>query len=347
MPGPASDAQDGRTLAAQAQALRRQAGDFAALGAPVYARLAERLALDPSQAEAILGDDASWDIGLRLFGGVHHLVLTGAAPDALSGRWDDFAAALVAHEALLRRWLTEQGVQTNEVQRCIGLLPAFLAIAAETGLPLELLELGPSAGLNLELDRYRYVYAEGTWGDPSAPLTLEAVEQGRVPAELLAESLPIRRRRGVDLAPIDATTDEGLMLLRAFLWPGRDDRRGRLEAAVAAFRTATQRPELVRGDYVEALPGILAERPGDAVTVVFQTASTGYLPVDRRAQIAAALEAAAGDGRPLAWVSARNHDERESERDDGWELELRVWPGPVRHVAHLDYHGNRLDWLVP
>ena len=241
--------------------------------------------------------------------------------------------------------MAEQGVQTNEVQRCIGLLPAFLAIAVETGLPLELLELGPSAGLNLELDRYRYVFAEGTWGDPAAPLTLEAVEEGRVPGELLASPLPIRRRRGVDLAPIDATTDEGLTLLRAFLWPGREDRRARLDAAVAALRAADDRPELIRGDYVHLLPALLAERPGDAVTVVFQTASTAFLPREARAGIVAALGDAAADGRPLAWVSARSRDEREGEREDAWELELRVWPGPMRHVAHLDFHGNRLDWI--
>ena len=56
------------------------------LGSPVYGRLARHLAEDPRPAHAILGDDASWDLGLRLFGAVHHHVLTGAAPEALSGR---------------------------------------------------------------------------------------------------------------------------------------------------------------------------------------------------------------------------------------------------------------------
>jgi hypothetical protein len=346
LPLPVLDDDASDTHRAQADALRRQALQFEALGSPLYARLARRLADDPTAASAVLAADVSWDIALRLFGGVHHLVLTGAAPSALSGRWEDFAGALVEHQAELRRWFAGQGVQTNEVQRCIGLLPAFLTIAAETALPLELLELGPSAGLNLELDRYRYVYAAGPWGDPSAPLVLEAVEEGRVPAELLALPLPIRRRRGIDLSPIDATSDAGLMLLRAFLWPGRDDRRDRLEAAVTAFRAAPQRPELLCGDYVERLPGLLAERPPDAVTVVFQTASTGYLDPRGRRQIAAVLDEAAGDGRPLAWVSTRARDEREGDRDDAWELELRIWPGTMRHVAHLGYHGSHLDWLA-
>ena len=54
----------------------------------------------------------------------------------------------------------------------------------------------------------------------------------------------------------------------------------------------------------------------------------------------------ASDGRPLAWVSTRRHDERESARDDFFELELRVWPGPSRLAAHLDFHGNWIEWLL-
>jgi len=43
--------------------LRRQAEQFGMLGSPVYARLAERLADDPSPALPIVGDDTSWDLG--------------------------------------------------------------------------------------------------------------------------------------------------------------------------------------------------------------------------------------------------------------------------------------------
>jgi hypothetical protein len=318
---------------------------FEQLGSPVYARLAGLLALDPSPAWPVIGDDASWDLGLRLFGAVHHHVLTGVAPDALSGDYDAFTAALAEHHGSLARFVRERGVQTNETQRCVALVPAFLTIARATGLPLDLVELGPSAGLNLVFDGYRYRYAEGTWGDPHAELAFTADERGHVPAALLETPLEVVRRRGIDLAPVDVTTDDGVLLLHSFLWPGRRDRADRLEAAIATFLTAPHRPELIRGDYVDVVPGLLAERPEDAVTVVFQTASTGYLSRPRYDELRHAIDAAGADGRPLAWVSSRRSDERESPAEDGYELELRVWPDPVRLVARVDFHGNWIDWL--
>jgi hypothetical protein len=279
---------------------------------------------------------------------VHHLVLTGAAPDAISGDVDDFTEALAAHEDEICRRIRQDVVQTNEVQRCVALLPAFLTVARETALPVELLELGPSAGLNLLVDRYRYVYAEGAWGRSDALLELVANERGRpVPATLLASGLEVRRRRGIDLAPVDATTEEGYLLLRSFVWPGLEDRVRRLDAAIATLRAEPVRPELIQGDYVERLPELLAERPADAVTIVFQTASTGYLPAEAAARLRSSLDAAGSDGRPLAWVSTRRHDEREGAVEDAYELELRVWPGPPRLAAHLDFHGNWLAWLLP
>jgi hypothetical protein len=167
-----------------------------------------------------------------------------------------------------------------------------------------------------------------------------------VPAGLLATALAVRRRRGIDLAPVDATGDEGALLLRSFLWPGLDARVRRLDAAVATLRAEAEPPELIRGDYVALVPNLLAGRPDDAVTIVFQTASTGYLPAADAARLRTAVDTAASDGRPLAWVSSRRHDEQEGSGEHFYELELRVWPGPARLAAHVDFHGNWMEWLL-
>ncbi len=301
--------------------------------------MARRCAEEPVVDELV--SEWTWDVPLRLFGGVHYLVLAGVEPDALSGAWDDFRAALDAERDFLSRFVAEQGVQTNEVQRCFALLPAFLTLAREHGgETLDLLELGPSAGLNLLWDRYAYSYTRGGWG--LSKLVLSGEERRPVPATVLATETAVGRRRGIDLNPVDVTTDHGARLLRAFVWPGREERAARLEKAIAILREDP--PELVRGDYVELLPAFLAERSDAALTVVFQTASTGYIGSERRAQLRSLLEDAGRDG-PLGWVSTRAAEERQESRDDSYELEVALWPGGERRfLLRCDFHGNWVEW---
>jgi hypothetical protein len=303
---------------------------FDTLGSPLYARLAERVADEPAYAEWGYGQ---WDLPLRLFGGVRYLVLDGTAPDALSGEWDDFRAALDEHRPALERFVAEQGVQTNEAQRCYALLPAFLLLA---GRPLELIELGPSAGLNLLWDRHAYAYEAGTWGGIDARLRLTGGERGRVPAELLARTVEVRRRRGIDREPVDATSEHGARLLRAFLWPGRPEREERLVQAIETLRA--EPPELIRGDYVELLPELLADRGPDALTVVFETASRVYLSDEQRRAIRAAVDEAARDGG-VAFIATRTESEDDEPGGEGYALEL-----DGRVVARMDYHGSWVDW---
>jgi len=67
--------------------------------------------------------------------------------------WDD---PVDAHAEFLREFVRTQSVQTNEVQRSWVLLPCFLRAAELLGVDeLDVVELGPSAGLNLVWDRYR------------------------------------------------------------------------------------------------------------------------------------------------------------------------------------------------
>jgi hypothetical protein len=277
-------------------------------------------------------------VPIRLLGGLHYLALAeGIDP------WTSPHDALVEHGDWLRRFVAEREVQTNEVGRCFALLPAFLELARMSGRRLDLLELGPSAGLNLLVDRYGYRYRHGAWGPADALLVLTGDEHRPVPAELLSTELVIGRRRGVDLNPVDLTTDEGVRLLTSFVWADQWHRLERLRRAIEVARA--ERPELVRGDYVELLPALLAERDRDALTVVFQTASTQYLERERYERVRAALRDAAEDA-PLGWVSTQRFDE-EAETGAGYPLEVALWPTlDARVVARMGYHGEWLDYVV-
>jgi hypothetical protein len=256
--------------------------------------LCRRFADDPRVAA--VAPDLEWDFPLRLLGALHYLVLGGEAS------WDEIDDALVEHAAFLRRFTAEHGVQTNEVQRAWALLPAFLTVA--DGRQLDLLELGPSAGLNLIWDRYRYRYATGSWG--TGELELAGDDRRPPPTDLLARDVTVARRRGVDLNPVDATTEHGSRLLQAFVWADQTARLERLRSAIEILRADP--PELICGDYVESLPALLADRRTGTQQVVFQTASTIYLDEAQLVKLRAAL-AEAARVEPLVFLTSGVHDE--------------------------------------
>jgi hypothetical protein len=282
-----------------------------------------------------------WDAPLRLLGGVHYLSLAGDAPGAFDS-WDRFSAVLDEHADFLRRFAAERAVQTNEVQRSWVLLPCFLEVARRTGAEtFDLVELGSSAGLNLVWDRYHYRYDAGGWGPAGADLELEGEERAAVPAALLRLSPRVASRIGIDTNPLDVSTDDGARLLMSFVWTDQLERLQRLKRAIEALRRAP--PELVQADFVELLPSVLAGRGSGALTVVFQTATLGYLQPEQRNRLREALEAA-GERRPLAFVSTGRPREAGATH---WGVTLRLWPGGERTLlAEADYHGQWLEWLA-
>ncbi len=142
-----------------------------------------------------------------------------------------FTAFCEANREAIIPILKTRMVQTNEVRRSALLLPAFATIAAETARPLALIEIGPSAGLNLLFDRYRYDYGGGlTLGDAASPVLLDCESRG-APLPLAGGVPAVASRCGIDLNPLDVTDAGDLRWLKALVWPEHDDRRGLLTAA--------------------------------------------------------------------------------------------------------------------
>ena len=262
---------------------------------------AEVLAKTPEDVNPVL--DA---LPLRFLGGVHRLVLDGDAPDlaahypSAGGRFvpDDpevdrvFLATIADHRDQVVESLART-VQTNEVGRCASLLPGFLTVAESTRLPLRVLELGTSAGLNLRWDRYRYEGgAEGSaWGPADAPLRFSDVYVDPLPQ--LDVDAVIVERRGCDRNPIDAASSEGAQLLRSFVWPDQLDRFAALEAALALAPSVPV--DVDRADAAAWVSKQLEPVVDGVATVLFQSIVWQYLTPGTRTAIRDAVKAAGGE----------------------------------------------------
>jgi hypothetical protein len=331
--------------------LRFQSTACGALGSALYEGLLGRAADDfeaggPTRSilEGHEEDPGGSALALRMMGAVHRLVLEGRAEE-LARRyeagdgdgertWSAFRSALVEHRQELASSI-ERPVQTNEVGRCAALLPGFLAVAAGTGLPLRLLEVGASAGLNLRWDAYRYRAGGFGWGPRDSPLTIDFELTGGPISEADAT---VAERLGCDASPIDPRTEEGRLTMLAYVWPDQTLRLQRMRAAIEVARESPVTIE--RRSAAEWVGERLADPAPGLATVVYHSIVMQYLTEGEReefeARVAVAGERARAEA-PVAWLSM--------EPAGGWsEVRLRAWPaGEDRVLATAGYHGTPVD----
>lgn len=339
-----------------AELLRTQAGYCHQLGSPLYGQLLERAAADAEAGgptwdllEPHEGDPAGSALALRFMGATHRLALEGRAP-ALArcypsaggtadpdATWSAFRT-LLTEQASEVAHLIERPVQTNEVGRAAGLIGGFLTIAARTGLPLRLLEIGASAGLLLRWDGFRYEARGATWGPEDSPVRLcDFNSEEPLPFEVQAS---VASREGCDPSPVDPTSDEGRLTLLSYVWP---DQVARIRSLRAALEVAGQLPAHVeQADAAGWLERQLAEPAPGVATVVHHSIVWQYLSDDQLDGVQAAIDEASARATmqaPFAWL-------RMEAGGDIAHVRLALWPGGAdKLVTTCSYHGAAVRWL--
>ncbi|MEO1537718.1 MAG: DUF2332 family protein [Pseudomonadota bacterium] len=330
-------------------AFARQGPVCEALGSPFMGRLMPLIGAwlqrGTSVADRILdwpGDTsaAGDSVPLRLAGALHALKIEGIAlgeeyppyevtDDAL---WAAVETALKQHETRIHRWL-DSPPQTNEVRRAAALLPALALIAKAFGKPVELLELGTSAGLNLRCDQFRLHVPGGGIGPETSPVVLSPDWSGTPPSGPLPQ---VVARRGVDLNPLDPQKPADRLRLMAYLWPDQPERLARTQAAM---ELAGQVPaEITAGDAGEWTETALATSAPDRVRVLFHTIAWQYFPDATKARARAAMERSAS---PLVRVGM------EADGGKGAAITMTTWPGgESRHLGRASFHGIWVDWVA-
>jgi hypothetical protein len=215
--------------------------------------------------------------------------------------------------------------QTNEVGRCTALV---LGLARLRG-PLALIDVGASAGLNLNLDRYAYDYGPaGSLVPPAAEITLPCEARGelRLPASLP----PITWRAGIDLHPLDPRDPETVRWLRALVWPEQTGRLDRLEQALAV---AAEHPVDVRaGDAIDLLPELARQAPRDARLVVMHASTLAYFAAPAREQLLAVCRDLGAHVLGSEGVPGQP-----------WARNQVTMDGKV--LAYADPHGAWIQWM--
>ncbi len=336
-------------------AFEMQATAAATLGSPMYATLHRELAdrYDDDPTAAVLRDllegrserpvhDA---VVLRLAGAVHRLVLSGAEPElatyypSMGGRprrglVDEFLRVVDRRRVDVDVALDQQ-VQTNEVGRAALLAGGFCLLARRFGRPVELMEIGASAGLNLRWDSFWYDTGHSSVGDPHSEVGFTDVWT----TPPLLSPVTVVGRQGCDIAPLDAADPDARLRLLSFVWP---DQPGRLTRIRAALTIAERVPVAIdRADAAEWLTLRLGDRVAGTTGIVYHSIVWQYLPSATQQTVTAALHdhgTRATVDQPLAWL-------RMEPAGAVTDLRLTSWPGGHEEIlATGSIHGARIEW---
>lgn len=330
----------------------RQADIARALGSPFVASVLEAGERNLGQAprtaaliESWPGDPSAAALAMRFNAAIHALARRGR-PRRLQSLYrrqhDDFdgaiGAAMASEDAFIARWM-RQPPQTNEVNRAAAILSALMVASDKFGLPFELLELGSSAGLNLNLAHYAYDLGGVAAGAARSNVQIAPTWHGGAPPEATVEVIGAR---GVDLYPLDASDEATRDRLLSFVFADQPVRSERLRHALDLAQRHP--PQIARGDAVSWLAEQLAAPQQDGTCrAVFHSMVLQYLGPDDR-KVATDLLAAAGSrataDRPLVWISFEWTPARTEV-----QLWLTCWPsGEARQLAICHPYGAWIDW---
>jgi hypothetical protein len=295
-----------RTLA---EVYRRFGEVEAAATSPLYERVAVALSESAEALRAIEAAPARKRHPRLILAALHDLALAGRA-SALAAAYaaaDGDVAADAAIETLLRRTddvvsiVARRRLRADGSGRCVVLYPAIAEAARRVGADaVGLIDVGCSAGLNLNVDRVGITYSNGqSLGDPSAPVQLSSSVVGDrpIPTRPMPE---VVARIGIDRDPVDVTDPDEARWLRACRWPDEPERLARLEAEIALAAAAP--PLLLQGDAFDVLSDSFARVPAHALPVVSTTWALSRFPLESRLRFLHRLDEAAA-GRAVAWVS--------------------------------------------
>ncbi|MAK60024.1 MAG: hypothetical protein CMK09_03500 [Ponticaulis sp.] len=327
------------------------------LGSPLTADILLRLKHDFDQGGAtreILGDwptnpirDA---VGLRLLGALHYAVLSGRddilaatypsteSPEADIGEiWPAARAFLKDNVNWVKDFLTRPP-QTNETRRGFMFLAGILDLTRRHRLPIHLLELGASAGLNQNFDQFRYTTQNWKWGDPLSGVQVSTDWQALAPP--LAVQFDIKSRAACDQNPLDLTDPETRLRLKSYVWVDQTERLERFDAAVElALQNETKVDE---ADAVDWLKAKLASPRKNALTVICHSVFLQYPPKETRDALVDLIETAgarATDSAPIAWLRFEPEALWGQRGSSRMLLDYRSWPGDERtKLAVSDGH---------
>ena len=221
----------------------------------LYYELSTQIARDPDILDIAAATREGQPAPNILLGAVHYLLLNNPGeqlakyypsihqnpPSTIP--FDLFKAFCLTNEDAIRKIISTRIVQTNVIGRCAFLLPVFSKIIASEGRPTTIIDIGTSAGLTLNFDKYEYWYNGQKLFGESGVRVKSTILESPIP-KIYPITRPIHKI-GIDQNPVDPSDRDQITWLKALVWPDQTER-------FAAMDEALKLPELKNIKFIQA-----------------------------------------------------------------------------------------------
>lgn len=320
----------------------------------LYEYLSEKIAEDKDLLRLSSYAKEGQPVPNLLFGAVHYLLLLGksdplglyygsitANPGVAEESFPAFKQFCMQYKDEIIPIMASKYVQTNEVRRCAYLYPVFCSIYTKLQRTLSLIEIGTSAGLQLQWDRYGYSYSSQPgviYGNPNAELVLSSDIVGDDRPHLLLHTPPVSDRIGMDLHVNNLSDAEDCLWLRALIWPEHAERRESFDKAAEIAQEGCV--QLVEGNGVELLAEWAARVEPDSVLCIYHTHVANQFSMNDKSKLLQTIRQI-GQQRDVCHIYNNIWDRH---------LHLDTYIDGVSQetmIADIDGHGRWFRWLKP
>ncbi len=318
---------------------------------PLYYYLSTRIAKDNDLLRIASFCAERQPIPNLFLAAVHYLLLKNPTEHlakyypTLGGVFEDnipielFKEFCLEYEADIIELEQSRVVQTNVLNRCAYLMP--ILSSQFSGQKVNVIDVGASAGLNLNMDKYAYYY-DGTYSFGNGEVAIQSnVEEGVMPAFSLPVS--ILNKVGIDQLPIDLTNNDNALWLKALIWADKVTRMKRLGQAIeiAGMENLNMRVGRTIDDFEE----IIREQNPDIPLAIYHTHVLYQFSKEERMRFREMLDRVGRD-RDITYVAA----ESSLVHDQDWGLNgilvlLTTYTGGVKKCRMLAKTKGHADWI--
>ena len=232
-------------------------------------------------------------------------------------------------------------VQTNALNRTAYLMPILSHLYG--GQQINIVDVGTSAGLNLNMDKYEFHYNDKyTFGDSAVKIRSE-IREGQLPE--FTEKVLLNHKIGIDQHPLDLNDKENEKWLKALIWADLTERLERLEKAITIAKK--EKLDLRKASKIAEFETILQSVDSSLPIVVYHTHVLYQFKLEQREQFWNLIDDI-GSKRELTYIAAEGSPIFKTDyKRKGVLVELNQYTSgkkKTRVLAETNGHANWIKW---